>query len=555
LLPSLPRLDNLLKGLNQDIGVVLLEDKHRPQAHGALAGAANVDAQTLGLLQKLVAAGVVKGDEGALALAAQVGELARVLGRQALELAEKVVADAGRVLDEAEALDLLDDGAEEDGARRVAHPGVELAVGLVGAELRVAEVVAGRLGLLGEGDHVGRRGEVPVLVGPELAGGADAGLDLVDDEEDVVLLGHLAEAAEEGGRCVVVAALGLDRLDDDGGGRDVVVLDEVLDLVEGGLLGGGVLLGVLLERVLEEREGGLGPVEGGDVELVDGLGAGRRQGAKEAAVEARAEGEDGEVGRSRGFVVHGRRRLLGGEVDVVAAALLLAAPHEGGLVGGLVGVGAGHGREDLVEPLGRHLEDSGAEDLGPVLGRKVAERGAVDDGVDHLGGLGHLGEGGVVVAQGDGGDLGVDVKQDVAVGVDNVVALALLVVREHVQAPRVEHLVQVLGVLLGRRARDLGLERRAGGLAGEEARGGHARSGGAECPAREGDGRGSSCPNGGARQGGGGSGEDHCFCSLRVVLRLSLYACVPLRLSHARSVVGWVALDNTALVGCLGVVS
>jgi hypothetical protein len=38
-----------------------------------------------------------------------------------------------------------------------------------------------------------------VLVAPELAGSAEAGLDLVDDEGDVVLLGDVAQALEEGG--------------------------------------------------------------------------------------------------------------------------------------------------------------------------------------------------------------------------------------------------------------------------------------------------------------------------------------------------------------------
>lgn len=226
--------------------MVLLERQHRTQTHGAGSATTNVDAKLLGLCQKLVALGVVEGDKGALALAAQVLELLRVLALQALELGEEVVADAGGVVDEVEALNLADDGAEEQGAGRVAHPGVELAVGLVGPQLRVAVVEAGRLGLLGEGDHVRGVLEVPVVVGPELARGADARLDLVDDEEDVVLACQGAQAAEEVGGGVVVAALALDGLDDDGRGGDVPRLDELLDLVEAGLLNLCVLLGVVL---------------------------------------------------------------------------------------------------------------------------------------------------------------------------------------------------------------------------------------------------------------------------------------------------------------------
>lgn len=48
-------------------------------------------------------------------------------------------------------------------------------------------------------------------------------------------------------------------------------LDEVLDLVEARLLGFCVLGGVLFQRVPELGEGGLRPVKGRDVELVDGF--------------------------------------------------------------------------------------------------------------------------------------------------------------------------------------------------------------------------------------------------------------------------------------------
>lgn len=251
--------------------MVLLEDEHGPEAYGALAAAADVDAERLGLLEEGVARGVVEGDEGPLPLSAQVLELAGVFLGEPLELRVEVVADAGRVGDEVVALDLVDDGAEEQRARRVAHPRVELAVRLVGPQARVAVVVAGRLGLLAEGHHVRGVGQVPVVVGPELSRGADARLHLVDDEQDAVLLGQGPQLAEELRRRVVVAALRLHRLHDDGGGRHVVVLDKVLDLGEGFGLSHLVLPHVLLERVLELREGGVRPVEGRDVELVDRL--------------------------------------------------------------------------------------------------------------------------------------------------------------------------------------------------------------------------------------------------------------------------------------------
>jgi len=85
-----------------------------------------------------------------------------------------------------------------------------------------------------------------VIVRPELARGADARLHLVDDEQDVVLARQLAQAFEEGGRGVVVAAFGLDGLDDDGGGRERPFFDQALRLFEAALLFGGVLGGVLV---------------------------------------------------------------------------------------------------------------------------------------------------------------------------------------------------------------------------------------------------------------------------------------------------------------------
>ncbi len=54
---------------------------------------------------------------------------------------------------------------------------------------------------------------------------------------------------------------------------------------------GGVFLGVGLEGYFSWGKGGLRPVEGGDVELVDRLAARGGEGVEEAAVEAGFEAE------------------------------------------------------------------------------------------------------------------------------------------------------------------------------------------------------------------------------------------------------------------------
>ena len=373
----------------------------------------------LGVLENLITARCIPCNKCTLTLSAQVLNVLGVAFSQTLQTAVQVLASSSSVVDQVQTLNLLNDSTEQDSTCWVAHPSVELAVGLVRLQGVVSVVVSRGLRLLREGHHIGGSGKVPVVVGPELAGCADTGLDLVDDKEHVVAFCDVAEALEESRGSVVVTTLGLNGLDDDGGDGLGELLDQALRLLEAALLLGGVLRRKLVERVLEGREGGLGPVEGGDVELVDGLGAGGGQTAEEAAVEALLEGHDGHVGGTRGLVDHGRIDVGLGELGIVASTLLLALPHEGGLVCELVGVGAGLGSEDLVETLGGDGQNASLEDVGPVVLGEVAERRAVDDGRGHFGGSGCELQAGVVVAHGDRGNLGVDVEEDVAVKVGN----------------------------------------------------------------------------------------------------------------------------------------
>ena len=72
-----------------------------------------------------------------------------------------------------------------------------------------------------DGDALGDEQDVgldaPVLDRPHLPGAAGARLDLVGDEQDAVLGAQLAQALEEAVLGDDVAALALDRLDDDRG--------------------------------------------------------------------------------------------------------------------------------------------------------------------------------------------------------------------------------------------------------------------------------------------------------------------------------------------------
>ena len=102
--------------------MLLLEDQHGPQADGLGTRSTDVDTEGLRILQDLVTSGRVPGDECTLALATEVLDLLRELGGKALETGVEVSTSLGSVLDEVLALNLIEDGAEEDGASRVTEP-------------------------------------------------------------------------------------------------------------------------------------------------------------------------------------------------------------------------------------------------------------------------------------------------------------------------------------------------------------------------------------------------------------------------------------------------
>ena len=109
-----------------------------------------------------------------------------------------------------------------------------------------------------------------MFLGEHLAGSADSGLDLVEDEEDAVLVAELAEAGEEAGRGDDVAAFALDGLDEDGG--------EFIG-GQGGFEEGADAVEVSVDGVLDLGD------HGGEASAVDWLRGAQGHGAVGSAVE------------------------------------------------------------------------------------------------------------------------------------------------------------------------------------------------------------------------------------------------------------------------------
>jgi len=118
---------HLLARLSKQIRMSLSEHQHRPQSHRSLSTAAHIDSDTLHQLQKLIPSWTIPRDECALAFTAQILDFAGVFLRKAGEKRVEVRTSGGGVRDEGMIGYVGGDGAEEEGAGWVAHPGVELA--------------------------------------------------------------------------------------------------------------------------------------------------------------------------------------------------------------------------------------------------------------------------------------------------------------------------------------------------------------------------------------------------------------------------------------------
>jgi len=150
--------------------------------------------------------------------------------------------------------------------------------------------------------------------------------------------------------------------------------------------------------------------------------------------------------------MHRALYFLKGELNIWTTAFLASPPHECGFVRQFIRIGAGLCGEYLICAFRSDTQDASLEDVGPVTLREVAERRPIDQAADHFRGGGSKKQTGIIVSHWNRSNLGVDVKQDVAVEVGNVVAIALLVVRHHIQVFRVKHLSESLNCLDALRA-------------------------------------------------------------------------------------------------------
>jgi len=146
----------------------------------------------------------------------------------------------------------------------------------------------------------------------------------------------------------------------------------------------------------------------------------------------------------------------------------LALPHEGCLVGKLVGIGTGLGGEDLIQALRGYGQDTSLEDICPVVLGEVAESGAINDGRCHFRRGSCEEQRRVVVAHGDGCNLCINIKKYISIKIRNVVSIAAGVVGHHVQAASVKHLAQPLNFLCALWSRYRRLHNWLSGLVGEE---------------------------------------------------------------------------------------
>ena len=154
-------------------------------------------------------------------------------GRAGVEFFEQIASDVARVVNEAVLLDDLEITAEPHHIYEVATPRRVDACRF--GEYVVSHLVdpgpgknPAHLGFLAEAKDV--RLEPKVLIGPHFPRDADARLHFIDDEQKLVFVGELAKRVKKLRTKMIVAALALNRLDDEPGNVVRVVDEGLLDL-------------------------------------------------------------------------------------------------------------------------------------------------------------------------------------------------------------------------------------------------------------------------------------------------------------------------------------
>ncbi|CAH0327772.1 hypothetical protein SRABI128_06447 [Microbacterium sp. Bi128] len=174
---------------------------------------------------------------------------------------------------------------------------------------------------LGHGDDV--RDNTFVVHGEPFTGAAEAGLDLIGDEHDALVLGPVRQRGQEPVGGDNEAALALDRFDDDRG--NLLAANLLLDHGDGALgsLGTGDLRVFLAERVAHRHAVDLGR-ERAEVGLVrHGLG-GQRHGQVGAAVVGVVERDDGVPAGGQAGHLDGVFDRLGAGVEQHRALFVVA---------------------------------------------------------------------------------------------------------------------------------------------------------------------------------------------------------------------------------------
>ena len=436
-------LDNLLELVEEDLSVLGLEDKRRTETDGRRTAATDLNTDLTEVEDHLIAgSSILDVDSDKSTHTTSVGENSGIKLLESTEVVKDISTSDTNTLKKVVLLDGVNNRLKLNNLSGITEPGVEDTVGLSGTEMISIEETTSHH-LLGEGDGIRGSGEVPSLVSPHATSITTTSLDLINNEASTVLLTESLKLLEEISGSVVITTLGLNGLDNktSDGALVLPLVEEAVDLRKAALLLSSVLSSMRLKRVLELGEGSDGPVESREVELVHRLGVSGGEAAEHTAVESTVERHDGEVGRTRGLVDHARR-----EIKVVdgAAAVNRLVPHHDLLVGVLVGARTTHEGGDLLETLGSNSEESLLDTLSPVSRGEVAESRTVHEEREVLRAGEGLDEVGVVVTEGHGGDLGVEVEHLVLVNISNVVTRRSIVVSDEVDGARLGDLLRMI---------------------------------------------------------------------------------------------------------------